>query len=331
MRRRQFISALAGAATAWPSIARAQRRDPAPLPPTIGLLHSTSLNYFAKFQDSVRQGLSETGWTEGQGVRIEYRWAEGKPARLPALAQDLVSREVAVIFAVGGSAPAQAAKAATSTIPIVFISAADPIKAGLVASLSRPGGNVTGVSLIGSALEAKRLGLLNQLVPDAAPIGVLINPNYPDFAGERRELQTAADALKRAVVFVNASTVAEIDAAFAALARQHAAGLVVAQDILFNSRNEQITALAARYRLPAIYNQREYSTAGGLISYGPHFADGYRQAGVYLGKILNGEKPADLPVQQPTRFEMVINLKAAHALDLTIPPTLLALADEVIE
>jgi len=330
MRRRQFLAVLWGAAAPWPFVARAQPRDPTH-PRIIGLLHSTSLDYFAKFQSSVEQGLSEAGWTEGKNVQIEYRWAEGKPDRLPALAADLVSREVAVIFAVGGSAPAQAAKAATSTIPIVFISAADPIKAGLVASLNRPGGNVTGVSLIGSALEAKRLGLLNQIAPNASPIGVLANPNYPDFDVERRELQNAAGALKRTIVFANASSPQEIDTAFAALARQHAGVLIVAQDILFNSRNEQITALAARYGLPAIYNQREYPAVGGLISYGPHFADGYRQAGVYLGRVLKGEKPGDLPVQQPTRFEMVVNMKAAKALGLTVPATLLATADEVIE
>jgi putative ABC transport system substrate-binding protein len=329
MRRREFISMITSAAACWPLRVHAQSSEPNGLP-TVGLLHSTSFNYFAKFQDSVRQGLSEAGWTDRKNVQIEYRWAEGKPERLPALAADLVSRKVAAIFAVGGSAPAQAAKNATSTIPIVFISAADPIKAGLVASLNRPGGNVTGVSLIGSALEAKRLGILNQLVPGAS-IGALIDPNYPDMENERRELKNAGDELKEPIVFANASTPQQIDAAFAGLAEQHVGGLIVAQDIFFNSRSEQIAALAARYRLPAIYNQREYPAAGGLISYGPHFADGYRQAGVYVGRVLKGEKPEDLPVQQPTRFETVLNLKAAKALDLRVPPTLLATADEVIE
>ena len=329
MRRREFISLITSAAACWPLLAHAQSGEPNGLP-TVGLLHSTSFNYFAKFQASVRQGLSEAGWTDGKNVQIEYRWAEGKPERLPALAADLVSRKVAAIFAVGGSAPAQAAKNATSTIPVVFISAADPIKAGLVASLNRPGGNVTGVSLIGSALEAKRLGILNQLVPGAS-IGALINPNYPDMESERRELKNAGNELKESIVFANASTPQQIDAAFAGLAEQHVGGLIVAQDIFFNSRSEQIAALAAHYRLPAIYNQREYPAAGGLISYGPHFADGYRQAGVYVGRVLKGEKPEDLPVQQPTRFETVLNLKAAKALDLRIPPTLLATADEVID
>jgi putative ABC transport system substrate-binding protein len=299
--------------------------------PTIGLLHSTSLGYFSKFLSSVRQGLGQSGWVDGQNVNIEYRWAEGHPDRLPALAAELVQRQVTAIFTVGGSAPARAAKAATSTIPIVFISAADPIKAGLVASLSRPGGNVTGVSLIGSELEAKRLALLHQLLPAAATISVLINPKYPDADRERRELQQAADTLKERMEFVNASSSDEIDAAFATMAQQHAGAVLVAQDIVFNTRSAQIVALAARYRLPAIYNQREYAAGGGLLSYGTHFADGYRQAGVYIGKVLKGEKPADLPVQQPTRFEMVINLKTAKTLGLDIPPTLLALADEVIE
>ena len=329
MRRREFISMITSAAACWPLLAHAQSGEPNGLP-TVGLLHSTSFNYFAKFQASFRQGLSEAGWTDGKNVQIEYRWAEGKPERLPALAADLVSRKVAAIFAVGGSAPAQAAKNATSTIPVVFISAADPIKAGLVASLNRPGGNVTGVSLIGSALEAKRLGILNQVVPGAS-IGALINPNYPDMESQRRELKNAGDGLKEPIVFANASTPQQIDAAFAGLAEQHVGGLIVAQDIFFNSRVEQITALAARYRLPAIYNQREYPAAGGLISYGPHFADGYRQAGVYVGRVLKGEKPEDIPVQQPTSFETVLNLKVAKALDLRIPPALLAIADEVIE
>jgi putative ABC transport system substrate-binding protein len=329
MNRRQLISSAITAAVCWPCLARGQSSGATGLP-IIGLLHSASPSYFAKFQDAVNRGLNEFGWVDEKNLRIEYRWANGQPDRLPALADDLVSRRVAVVFAVGGSAPARAAKHATSTIPIVFISAADPLKAGLVASLNRPGGNVTGVSLIGSALEAKRLGLLSQLVPGAL-IGVLINPTYPDVEGERRELKDAADALKQAIVFANASTPQEIEAGFAALAQQHVGALIVAQDIFFNSRNEQITALAARYRIPAIYNQREYPAVGGLISYGPDFADGYHQAGAYVGRVLNGEKPADLPVLQPSRFEMVLNMKAANALGLKVPPALLAIVDEVIE
>jgi putative ABC transport system substrate-binding protein len=322
------LTGLAAAMSALPSFG-ALAQQPGQL--TIGLLHSTSQGYFSNFLSSVRNGMSESGLVDAQNVPIEYRWAEGHPDRLPALAADLVQRRVTVIFAVGGTAPAHAAKAATSTIPIVFISASDPIKAGLVSSLNRPGGNVTGVSLIGSELEAKRLALLHQLLPAAATISVLINPTYPDADRERRELLQAADTLKQRIEFTSASTADEIDAAFATMAQQHAGAVLVAQDIFFNTRFAQIVALAARYRLPAIYNQREYAAGGGLLSYGTHFADGYRQAGVYIGKILKGEKPADLPVQQPTRFEMVINLKTAKALGLDIPPTLLALADEVIE
>ena len=329
MDRRKVIGLL-GVAASWPCTARAQFGGNTHLP-TIGVLHSTSLSYFAKFQNSVRQGLKEAGWIEGTNVQLEYRWAEGHPDRLPALAADLVAQNVTAIFAVGGSAPARAAKAASSTIPIVFISAADPLKDGLVMSLNKPGANVTGVSLIGSSLEAKRLELLKQLVPKASLVGALSNPKYPDMERERQELQRAANGLNQPIVFVNATSPQEIDAAFASLAQQHADALIVAQDILFNTRNEQITALAAHYHLPAIYNQREYPAVGGLISYGPHFADGYRQAGVYVGRVLNGEKPANLPIQQPTRFEMVINLKTAKALGVTIPQMLLATADEAIE
>jgi ABC-type uncharacterized transport system substrate-binding protein len=323
--RREFITLLGGAAAAWPMVARAQAL------PTIGVLHTTYPSYFEQFAAAVRRGLGEAGWTDGQNVALEYRWAEGRNDRLPALAAELVRRQVAVIFAVGGTAPAQAAKTATPTIPIVFISAADPIKAGLVASLNRPDGNVTGVSLIGSALEAKRLELLHQLAPKAALIGVLVNPTYPDAERQRGELQEAADTLKQRIAIVIASTEVEIDRAFVALARQDAGAVLVAQDILFVTRREQLVALTAQYRLPAIFIQREFAANGGLISYGTHFADGYRQAGVYLGRILKGEKPADLPVVQPTRFEMVINLKTARTLGLDVPATLLALADEVIE
>jgi putative ABC transport system substrate-binding protein len=327
MRRREFITLLGGTA-AWPLGARAQQASKLP---TIGVLHTTYPSYFGQFAVAVRQGFGVSGWTEGQNVAIEYRWAEGRNDRLPALAAELVRRQVEVIFAVGGTAPAQAAKAATSTVPIVFISAADPIKAGLVASLNRPGGNVTGVSLIGSALEAKRLALLHELAPKAALIGVLVNPTYPDAERQRGELQEAADTLKQRIAIATASTEVEIDKAFAALAQQGAGAVLVAQDILFGTRREQLVALAAEYKLPAIFIQREFAIGGGLISYGPHFADGYRQAGAYLGRILKGEKPADLPVMQPTRFEMVINLKTARALGLDVPATLLALADEVIE
>jgi putative ABC transport system substrate-binding protein len=326
VKRRNFLLLVAAAAAVKPSRLLAQAAMP-----VIGLLHSTAENYFSHFRDSVRKGLSEAGFTDGQNVAIEYRWAEGHNDHLPALAADLVQRNVAAIFAVGGTLPAQAAKAATATIPIVFISAADPIKAGLVASLNRPGGNVTGVSLIGSTLEAKRLELLHQLVPKAALIGVLVNPTYPDTPRQRRELEQAAASLKQPIEVVTASTPAQIDEAFAALAGKRAGAVLVGQDILFNSRRDQIATLAARDQMPAIYNQREFTQVGGLISYGTHFADGYRQAGVYLGKVLSGAKPADLPVMQPTRFEMVINLKTAKTLGIEIPEKLLISADEIIE
>jgi putative ABC transport system substrate-binding protein len=328
MRRREFMALLGGAAAiTWPLTARAQQ----PLMPVVGFVHSASSSYMARFAHAVRQGLNETGYIEGQNVLIEYRSAEAQYSRLPGLVADLVGRKVAVILAAGGSDPARAAKAATGTIPIVFVSAADPVKAGLVASLNRPGGNVTGVSLMGSALEAKRLELLHQLVPGAALIGVMVNPNYPDADLQLRELQEAAGVIQRQTYLVRASTDRDIDTAFAAVAQQGAGALLVAQDPLFVSRNEQIVALAARHKLPAMYYQREYAEIGGLISYGTHFADGYRQAGVYVGRLLKGAKPADLPVVQPTRFELVINLKTARALGLEVSPSILARADEVIE
>jgi len=326
MKRRDFITLLGGAA-AWPLTARAQQ----PALPVVGVLHATSLTYFEQFDASVRQGLGETGLIEGRNFAFEYRWADGQNDRLPALAADLVRRRVAVIFTIGGTAPPLAAKEATSTIPIVFISAADPIKAGLVSSLGRPGGNITGVSLLGTDLEAKRLEILRRIAPQAALIGVLVNPTYPDVERQRRELQEGADTLKQPIAVVTASTEAEIDNAIANLAQKGAGAVLVTQDIFFNTRGEQLVALAARYRLPAIYDQREIAARGGLISYGTHFADGYRQAGVYVGKVLKGVKPADLPVMQPTRFDLVINLQTSKALGLDVPPTLLALADEVIE
>jgi putative ABC transport system substrate-binding protein len=299
--------------------------------PVVGFLHSASSSYSTQFAPAVRQGLNEAGYIEGRNVMIEYRSAEGQYDRLPGLAADLVERNVAVILAAGGSDPAKAAKEATATIPIVFVSAADPVKAGLVASLNRPGRNITGVSLIGSALEAKRLELLSELVAGTASIGVLVNPSYPDADRQLRELQEAADVIKRQIDIVRASTESEIETAFASVARLGAGALLVTQDALFNGRRELLVALAARHKLPAIYNQREYVAIGGLVSYGTHFADAYRQGGVYVGKILKGAKPADLPVMQPTRFELAINLKTAKALGLDLPDKLLALADEVIE
>jgi len=325
--RRQFVAVIEGA-VAWPLVARAQQ----PAMPVIGFLSSLSSSYIASRMPAVRQGLNESGYVEGQNVAIEYRSAEGQYDRLPRLAADLVDRKVAVIVAAGGTDPAKAAKTATATIPIVFISAADPVRAGIVTSLNRPGGNVTGISLLGSALEAKRLGLLNEIVPGPALIGVLVNPGYPDAELEQREVQEAASAINRQINVVRANTEAEIDAAFATLAQQGAGALLVTQDGFFVSQREQLTALAARYKLPAIYSNPEFAkSGGGLVSYATDFVDGYRQTGVYVGEILKGAKPADLPVMQPTKFELIINLKTAKALGLTIPHNLLVLADEVIE
>ncbi len=262
---------------------------------------------------------------------IEYRSAEGRYERLPSLVAELIDHKVAVILAVGGSDPAKAAMAATSTIPILFGSAADPFKAGLVASLKQPGGNVTGVSMIGSALEAKRLDLMQQIVPGAASIGVLLNPKYPDADLQVRELQEAAGVIKRQIQIVRASTESDLEPAFATLAQQGAGALLVASDPFFTTRREQLVTLAARHKLPAIYAVREFPAAGGLMSYVDSFTDAYRQLGVYAGRILKGAKPADLPVVQPTKFELVINLKTVKALGLTVPAGVLAIADEVIE
>jgi putative ABC transport system substrate-binding protein len=327
MKRREFLRVFGGVAAAWPLAARAQQATM----PVIGFIHSASPSYFAQFAGAFRDGLKEAGYVEHQNIAIEYRWAEGRYDRLPALVNELIERQVAVIFAAGGTDPAKAAKAATTAIPIVFISAADPVKTGLVASLSRPGGNVTGVSLLASAIDAKKLGLLRELVPAASAIGLLINPKYPAAKSQSGEVQEAAKSLGVKSIVLSASTEGEIDMAFASLVQQGTSALLVGTDPFFNSRREQFAAMAARYSIPVIYPQREYVTVGGLISYGPHFADGYRQAGVYVGRILAGEKPANLPVMQPTKFEMVINLKTAKALGLSVPPTLLALADEVIE
>jgi len=297
----------------------------------VGFVHAGSFSTSVEMMGGLRKGLADTGYVVGRNLAIEYRLAEGRYDRLPALVTDLLDQQVAVLVAGGGNAPAQAAKAATANIPIVFVTASDPIRAGLVASLSRPGGNATGVSMLSSALMGKWLDLVRQLIPNAALIGALVNPNYSDADLQLQELEETAQAIKLPIRVLSATSEADIDAGFMILAEQRAAALIVANDLFFLSRRDQIVAQAARRALPAIYFNRDYVVAGGLMSYAPSFAEGYRQAGIYAGRILRGAKPADLPVIQPTKFELAINQKTAKALGLTIPDKLLALADEVIE
>jgi putative ABC transport system substrate-binding protein len=327
MQRRAFITLFAGAAVARPLAARAQQKGM----PVIGFLGSTPPGPYAPFVAAFRQGLSEGGYIDGRNVAIEYRWAEGHYDRLPALAADLVRQRVAVILATGSTAPALAAKTATAEIPIVFESGGNPVAAGLVASLNRPGGNVTGVTVIFSALVPKRLDLLHQLVPKAAVLGALVNPNYPEADLQRRELQEAAKTLGRPIEIQDADTPTEIEAAFAVLVERKVDALLIAKDPTFLTRRDQIIALAARHIVPTIYGLRQYADEGGLVSYGPSLTEALRQGGIYVSRILNGAKPAELPVMQPTKFELVINLKTAKALGLTVPPGALAIADEVIE
>jgi putative ABC transport system substrate-binding protein len=294
----------------------------------IGFMSSRSPEDSVAVIAAFRNGLGDL--TEGKNLNIEFRWARGEYDKLPAIAAELLSRRVDVLVAAGGDPSARAAKAATSTVPIVFGSG-DPVKAGLVASLNRPGGNATGVHILTNDLEPKRLGLLHELFPSAAIFGALLNPKFPPASAQALELADAARAIGRQVVFLNASTDAELDAAFAALVQQRAAAMLAAADPFFDTRRDRLIAFAAQQKLPAMYHFREYAIAGGLISYGPSIADGYRQAGVYVGRILKGAKPADLPVVQASKFELVINTIAAKMLVLTVPPTLLARADEVIE
>jgi len=327
MRRREFITLLGGAAAAWPVAARAQQ----PAVPVIGWLSSRSPGESKHLVDAFRSGLQTLGYVEGKNVAIHFRWAEGQYDRLPAMAAELVREKVAVLATLGGEPSALAAKAATSTIPIVFNVGGDPVKAGLVASLNRPGGNATGVSLLTFAPEAKRLGLLHEVVPNTEVIGALINPNYQGAEDQWREVQDAARAIDRRVERALAASEQELEPAFEALVQKQVAALLVTADPFFNTRRDRIVALAARFKLPTMYQFRDYAVAGGLMSYGISISDGYHQVGVYTGQVLKGAKPADLPIQQSIRFEFVINTKTAKALGLSIPDKLLALADEVIE
>jgi putative ABC transport system substrate-binding protein len=324
--RRKFLATLGGAAAAWPLAARAQQ----PTMPVIGFLSTRSSADSADHAAAFRRGLAASGYVEGQNVAVEYRWADGLSDRLPALAAELVSRKVAVIATVGGPTSGLAAKAATSAIPIVFI-ANDPVRIGLVASLNRPGGNATGVNVFLQEMEGKRLGLLREIVPTASLIAVLLNPRGADVDIQKRDIDEAARAVGQPIHVLNASNERDIHDAFEALARLKAGGLLVAANPFFNSRREQIVTLSVHYRIPAIYEVREFAVAGGLMSYGTSLPDAYRQVGIYAARILNGEKPADLPVMQATKFEFVINLKTAKALGLEVPPALSARADEVIE
>ena len=326
--RREFITLLGGAAAVgWPVLARTQQTTI----PLIGFLHSASAAAYAAPLAAFRKGLSEAGYVEGQNVAIEYRWAEGDYPRLPALASDLVNRKVAVIAAISGTPAALAAKAATTTIPIVFAIGGDPVVPGLVASLNRPGGNVTGVSFYNSPVVTKRLDLARELVPDGGVIALLGNPDNPGSVEETKAAKTAAAALGQPLLILNASTVGQIDDAFATCKQQQVHALIVSSDPFFFSERVKLVVLMARDALTTIFAEGEQARAGGLISYGASRADAYRQAGSYVGRIVKGEKPADLPVILPTKFDVVVNLKTAKALRINIPATVLARADEVIE
>jgi putative ABC transport system substrate-binding protein len=327
MMQRRHLVALLGGATAWPHIGHGQQ----PAMPVIGFLSGASPGPFAGLVAAFRLGLNDTGFVEGQNVAIEYRWAEGRFDRLPQMANDLVARQVAALVATAGDRSALSAKAATATIPIVFSSGGDPVATGLVASLSRPGGNLTGVSLFTTLLEAKRLGLLHEALPAATNIAYLVNPGNSNTQALVRDAEDGARRAGVRLVVVQAQAEGEFDAAFAGLVQQRASALAVGTGAFFNSQRERLVALAARHKMPAIYEFREFALAGGLMSYGTHLGEMYRQIGVYTGRILKGAKPGELPVLQPTRFELVINLKTAKALGITIPQGMLLRADEVIQ
>ena len=324
LKRRELITLLGGAA-AWPLAARAQK----PVLPMIGFLNAAAPDGYAPMAAAFRQGLQETGYVEGQNVSTEYRWADGQYDRLPAMAADLVRRQVAVIFT---NTPGVAAtKAATTTIPIVFTTSGDPVELGFVAALNRPGGNITGVTQLNVEIGPKRLELMHELVPTATTIAVLLNPSYPSAETELKDMQAAARTLGLQVHVLRASNEREINEAFATLVQLRIGTFVICSDPFFNSRTKQLAALGLRHAVPTIFQYREFAAAGGLMSYGGSIIDSYRKAGVYTGRILKGEKPADLPVQQSTKVELILNLKTAKALSLTVPITLLGRADEVIE
>jgi len=325
LRRREFITLLSGVA-AWPLVARAQQAAM----PVVGLINAGVPEPAAYRVAAFRQGLSEVGYVEGKSVAIEYRWAEGRYNLIPELVTDLLRRQVAIIATPGSTDAALAAKAATSVVPVVFADGEDPVKLGLVASLARPGGNVTGIAVPATELDGKRMRLLRELVPAATSIGVLLNRSRPAFDVQSKDIQEAAHAVKQEVRILQASSEHEIGFAFAVAAAWRPGALIVPPDAFFNSRREQLVALAQSHAIPTIYDSRDFVAAGGLMSYGS-FADGYQETGIYAGRILRGERPADLPVTQPTKFELVINLKTAKALGIEVPQTLLATADEVME
>src|SRR5262245_11935677 len=327
MKRREFIALLGSAAAAWPLVASAQQQ----VVPVVGFLHPSSPETFRHIIDGFRRGLNDAGFVDGQNVAIEYRWARGEYDRLPALAVELVQRRVRVILAGGREVGVSAAKAATPTIPILFNTSSDPVKSGLVASFNRPGGHITGLMTATSVLEAKKFGLLCEMVPNARLVAMLINPNYPPHAADVVEVQSAAQSIGRQLLVVRAGTSQAIDLAFATLVEQRAEALLVGGDPFLVGRSQQIVAMATRHAIPAMYDFRESVLAGGLMSYGANLPNNYRQLGAYAGRILKGESPADLPVMHPAIFDFAINLVTAKALSLDVPPMLLARADEVIE
>jgi len=327
MRRREFVKIVAGSAIGGLPLASFAQQGEMPV---VGFINAASAENFKRQVAAFLEGLAQNGYIDGEKVKVEYRWAEGRYDQMPATIAELLGR-AAVISVTGSTAAVQAAMAATRTIPIVFVIGGDPVKFGLVASLNRPGGNVTGVSFLVNLLVAKQLGLLHELIPGATNFGFLVNPNNPNAESDTNNARLAADALGRKMTVVKARTREDIDDAFTQLTQERANALLISADPLFSGNREQLAALAARHALPAMFNSREFALAGGLLSYGPDQADAYREAGIYVGRILSGEKPSDLPIVQPTKFELLINIKTARSLGLNVPPLLLARADEVVE